>query len=267
MDRVDRHEARERRLQQRLVEKEARRQKIHEARNAVRKQRSTARKMKVAERITAGESARRDVLSPIEEGSGLPRALLIGDSISIGYTVAVQKLLEGKANVQRIPRSGGSTSFGLAHMSAWLGYGRWDVIHFNFGLEDAMQISPGAFCLSREHYAENLRQLVAEMKTTGARLIFATTMPALPGDVLSSVNGTFDDIPARNELARRIMDEHGVAIDDLYAVARPWLEDTASAPGLDLAPDRYELLARAVAASIEAHLPLQSKVLGQAARA
>ena len=37
----------------------------------------------------------------------LPRVLLIGDSISIGYTVAVRSLLKGKANVHRIPENGG----------------------------------------------------------------------------------------------------------------------------------------------------------------
>ena len=35
---------------------------------------------------------------PIEDVPGLPRVLLIGDSISIGYTVAVREELKGKAN-------------------------------------------------------------------------------------------------------------------------------------------------------------------------
>jgi len=34
---------------------------------------------------------------PITDDPKLPRVLLIGDSISIGYTVPVRKLLEGKA--------------------------------------------------------------------------------------------------------------------------------------------------------------------------
>ena len=44
---------------------------------------------------------------------GLPRVLLIGDSISIGYTVPTRKLLQGKANVHRIPENGGATTTGL----------------------------------------------------------------------------------------------------------------------------------------------------------
>ncbi len=58
--------------------------------------------------------------------------LLIGDSISIGYTMPVRKLLEGKANVHRIPTNGGPTKNGIANIDNWLGTKKWDVIHFNW---------------------------------------------------------------------------------------------------------------------------------------
>src|SRR5690349_9672394 len=61
----------------------------------------------------------------------LPRVLLIGDSISIGYTVPVRKILATKANIHRIPDNGGPTTNGLANLHTWLGDGHWDVIHFN----------------------------------------------------------------------------------------------------------------------------------------
>lgn len=54
------------------------------------------------------------VMYPIQDVAGLPRVLLIGDSISIGYTVPTRKLLEGKANVHRIPTNGGPSSNGVA---------------------------------------------------------------------------------------------------------------------------------------------------------
>jgi hypothetical protein len=38
------------------------------------------------------------VMQPIQDDPNLPRVLLIGDSISIGYTLPVRKLLEGKAS-------------------------------------------------------------------------------------------------------------------------------------------------------------------------
>ena len=59
--------------------------------------------------------------APVQDVAGLPRVLLIGDSISIGYTLDVRELLKGKANVHRIPTNGGPTTNGLANLSKWLG--------------------------------------------------------------------------------------------------------------------------------------------------
>src|SRR5260370_9718419 len=70
----------------------------------------------------------------IEDVPGLPRVLLIGDSISIGYTEPVRTELEGKANVHRIPMNAATTAVGLANLEGWLGKETWDVTHFNFGL-------------------------------------------------------------------------------------------------------------------------------------
>ena len=43
----------------------------------------------------------------------LPRVLLIGDSVSRGYTLAVRSALAGKANVHRAPENCGPTANGL----------------------------------------------------------------------------------------------------------------------------------------------------------
>ena len=56
-------------------------------------------------------------MAPVQDVPGLPRVLIIGDSISIGYTVPVRKLLEGKANVHRIPTNGGHTKNGVTNLT------------------------------------------------------------------------------------------------------------------------------------------------------
>ena len=104
--------------------------------------------------------------------TNLPRVLLIGDSISIGYTPPVRELLKGKANVHRIPTNGGPTTNALRNLKVWLGTGKWDVIHFNFGIHD--RATPLA------DYTQRLEQLVERMKKTGAKLVWASTMP-IPG--------------------------------------------------------------------------------------
>ena len=81
-------------------------------------------------------------MAKVEDVPGLPRVLLIGDSISIGYTVPVRELLEGKANVHRPLTNCGPTSKGVAEIEEWLGDGKWDVIHFNWGLHDLKYMGP-----------------------------------------------------------------------------------------------------------------------------
>jgi acyl-CoA thioesterase-1 len=191
---------------------------------------------------------------PIKDVPGLPRVLLIGDSISIGYTLQVRELLKGKANVHRIPINGGATDVGLSKMTEWLGDGKWDVIHFNFGLHDAKHRSATEYRASREQYADNLRKLVEQMKGTGAKLIFATTTP-VPKDGRLSPTRVFDSIPARNEIALAVMKENGVAIDDLYAAMLPVRDQVGRDNDVHFQPAGYELLAKAVAASIESQLP------------
>lgn len=116
-------------------------------------------------------------LAPIVDAPGLPRVLLIGDSISIGYTLPVRELLRGKANVHRVPGNASSSGHGLQLLDRWLGDGRWDVIHFNFGIHDAKLPPEGNRHASVELYANNLRLIVARLKRTGARLIWASSTP------------------------------------------------------------------------------------------
>jgi len=80
----------------------------------------------------------------VQDDPKLPRVLLIGDSVSRGYTQAVRRALAGKANVHRAPANCGPTATGLKKMDVWLGDGKWDVIHFNFGIHDraALPLAP-----------------------------------------------------------------------------------------------------------------------------
>src|SRR5262245_55211566 len=65
-----------------------------------------------------------EAFASVDDVARLPRVLLIGDSISIGYTPAVREMLRGVANVHRIPDNGGPTTRGLAMLEEWLGSGR-----------------------------------------------------------------------------------------------------------------------------------------------
>jgi len=147
----------------------------------------------IALSIQPGEAATRKgkgPFAPVQDKPGLPRVLLIGDSISIGYTLPVRKLLAGKANVHRAPTNCGPTTRGLAQLDKWLGNGKWNVIHFNWGLHDLkymddrgrlVPVEKGHQQVPIEQYAKNLEELVKRLKKTGAKLIWASTTPVPEG--------------------------------------------------------------------------------------
>jgi len=187
-------------------------------------------------------------LAPIEDEPGRPRVLLIGDSISIGYTIPTRKLLQGKANLHRIPTNGGHTSRGVKAISKWLGPGKWDVIHFNWGLHDLKRLKDDKHQVPIGDYEKNLSQLVAELKKTGAKLVWASTTPVPEGGVTPPRSD--EDVVAYNAVAKKIMDENGIAVDDLYAFALPKLAELQIPVNVHFKPEGSKALAEQVAASI-----------------
>ena len=203
--------------------------------------------------------------------AGKYRVLLLGDSISIGYTPYVQKMLAEKADVFR-PMSGkgaencAGTNNGVQHIDRWLKIegGNFDVIHFNFGLHDLKHVTAGGansndpndpHQANPEQYGKQLRAMVAKMKATGAKLIFATTTPVPEGGV--SPYRSVDDPQRYNEIAKAIMTENEIAVNDLYAFALPRLKEIQRPVNVHFSNEGSRLLAEEVVKHIEqARLPL-----------
>lgn len=185
----------------------------------------------------------------VEDVDGLPRVLLLGDSISIGYTLAVREALKGKANVHRPPTNCSSTGNALDHLDSWLGRGKWDVIHFNFGLHDAKLPPEGVRHSPPAIYGENLRELVKRLQATGATLVWATTTPVPNGGILSPTR-RFGSIDEYNAIARKVMEEGGVAINDLNAVITPHLATTQKPNDVHYTDEGSAILAKAVEGAV-----------------
>ena len=197
-------------------------------------------------------------MAKIEDTPGLPRVLLIGDSISIGYTLPTRQLLKGKVNLHRIPTNGGPTTRGLAGLAQWLGKKKWDVIHFNWGLHDLKYMGPKGQNLANpqaadskqqvppEEYEKNLRQLVKQLKANGAKLIWAATTPT-PEGAAGRVKG---DSAKYNAIAKKVMDANDIPIDDLYSPALGQLTKIQQPTNVHFTPDGSKVLARQVADSI-----------------
>ena len=198
-----------------------------------------------------------------------PNILIIGDSISIGYTNQVTQLLTDKAVVVRPKRKNGnvincgSSEMGIAGIDQWLGDTQWDVIHFNWGLWDLCYRHAdskasgkrdkvnGEITAEPDQYEANLRKLVARLKSTGAKLIWAPTTPVPDGEV-GRIKG--DEIKY-NAIAAKVMAENGIVVNDLHAYMLPKAMDYWRAPrDVHFTKEGSEYLAVKVAAMIECAL-------------
>ncbi|MEI6165819.1 MAG: SGNH/GDSL hydrolase family protein [bacterium] len=219
--------------------------------------------MNTGETVADAAVPQNNAMAKIKDVPGLPRVLLIGDSISIAYTLPVRALLQGKANVHRIPVNGSATGTGVAGVKSWVGTGRWDVVVFNFGVHDAKlydsegkvaQTREGAHpATSIEAYTNNLQKIINLLKPTGASLIFATTTP-IPEVTTGRL---FDFIPPRNAAALEVMKANGVAICDLYSAILPRWKEFLRPGDVHFAPGGSAVLASEVVRSVEAKMATQ----------
>ncbi len=170
----------------------------------------------------------------------LPNVLILGDSISIGYTPQLRQELQGKANVYRPisangerPENCDGTTKGIIAIDRWLEGHDWDVIHFNFGLHDLKHVrEAGGSKVSNsmddprqadpETYRKNLREIVKRLKATDAKLIYATTTGYPAGVSPARLPA---DAKIYNDIAIEIMDANDIEIDDLHALCQNRLDE------------------------------------------
>jgi len=185
--------------------------------------------------------------------------LLIGDSISLGYTPHVVQLLQDTADVRHHKGNAQHTGTGLKKLDDWLGDTSWDVIHFNWGLHDLKYLGPQGKKLASpesadsrqqvpiETYEANLRKLVARLRETEAKLVWRSTTP-VPKGAAGRVSG---DAVRYNAVARKIMDEYDIASDDQYAFALPRLSKIQKPANVHFTAEGSRQLAKQAVAAIE----------------
>ena len=188
-----------------------------------------------------------------------PVVLIIGDSISMdrsGYFSKLTELSGERYRVVHNPRNGGDSGNVLAHLEEWVASAAPDIIHFNCGLHDIkFDRKTRTHQQAADVYEHNLRSIVAYLKAnTRARLVFALTTPV--NEAWHHANKPFDrrerDVRTYNAIARRVMAEHGIPVNDLYQVIADAGPDTCLVrDGVHMNARGNALLAPAVARAIE----------------
>lgn len=173
--------------------------------------------------------------------------LIIGDSISIGYTPFVEKALAPDIMVTHNPGNGGSTRRGLDSLEVWLKNKKWDLITFNFGLHDMVYWDEqkkhdavnGKITVPLEEYRNNLEVIVKRLKKSTKVLLFVNTTV-----VPENSSGRKVEDPAKyNEVALEVMKKNKIPVIDLYSASQVIHPKTSKPANVHYSPEGYELLA------------------------
>jgi lysophospholipase L1-like esterase len=193
-------------------------------------------------------------------GQPLPKVVLVGDSIRLGYAPLVAKKLDGLAVVGGPKANTADSATLLKNLDEWVIREKPDVVHFNCGLHDLKKTKKdGSYQVGLEEYERNLRRIVQRLRTeTKAAIIFALTTPI--DDARHARRGAdfdrFDaDVKRYNDAALRVMLAADVPVHDLDTIVRrAGPEQLLSADGTHYTPAGYDRLAEAVADCIRRQL-------------
>lgn len=159
----------------------------------------------------------------------IPKVLILGDSIYSQPSINAAGILKGRVDLKFASIQPGevrNTNNALIRLDELLGDEHWDLIHFNFGLGDLVYRVPGMKTFrvlpkksggiratDPANYEQNLRTLVERLKTTGSKLLWASTTP-----IRHSSTGVFQmgSEIEYNTIAAKVMAEQKIPINDMY---------------------------------------------------
>ena len=184
--------------------------------------------------------------------AGLPRVLLIGDSILNGYQAKATKLLAGKANVDLWVNPYNQSEQVNKLLAEVLANGPYDVVVFNMGLHGWQEgrIKPGTFEPLTKGYVE-----VLKAKLPKAKLFWASSTPVTVKGKPTELNPEINpNILEQNRMAAKVMAEMGIPVVDFYGLL---VDKRALARGdmFHWTGPAYDLIAQAAVDAILRELP------------
>ena len=169
----------------------------------------------------------------------------------MSYQAVVRRGLKGVADVVGPAENGQYSLYTLSSLARWLTQlGKPNIVHWNNGIHDSghnPKRSP--IQIPVDMYRANLEFILKQLLDTGALVIWATTTPVHPDRPFRDDQWSWrnQEIDQYNSVAQSLMQEYGIAVNDLHAIV-------GSDPNLYLSEDQLHRIL-AVVESIHKHEP------------
>ena len=182
--------------------------------------------------------------------------LLIGGSIRMFYEKDVQSRLGDAYKLYAPEENCRFSSYTLNSLRFWLAnYPTPDIIHFNAGLWDTAILYQEDGCFTDiDTYVANMKKILRVLKSTGAKVIFATTTPV--SDEKENLSGPMPpahknaDIIRYNAAVLEAFREEDIYINDLFSLMYDKKEKYLSEDMIHPNEEGVKLLGNAVAEAI-----------------
>ncbi len=174
----------------------------------------------------------------VTPATGAPTVMVIGDSISIGYTPTVRAGLPTR-DVVHNPCNAMDSIWTSQHIDQWLdSRPSFEAITWNNGLWDVASWAP----TPDAQYEANLHFIAQKIKAKTSKPLFVLSSEVLPGTAYRNDA----DVQAKNAIAVAVMALEGIPVLDLHAVSATIQADHVTPTDAHFTDAGYAVLGSAV---------------------
>ena len=191
----------------------------------------------------------------IPASNGKPAILVIGDSISMGYTPFVKSTL-ANYDVVHNPCNAMNSHNTLKRIDGWLSTrASWEAITFNNGLWDISSdpTAEGNAYQTDDQYRANLTEIAQRIKqhTTHPLFILSTEVP------IGATYRVDVDIQTKNAIAVQVMAAEGIPTLDLYTYSKTITADHIAPDNVHWTAAGSQLLADQITTKLQTEYGIQ----------
>lgn len=164
----------------------------------------------------------------------MKKIVLIGDSIRMGYDKYVKEALAGTAEVYYPEENCRYAENVLRFAHDWKNRGEWptdaDLVHWNAGLWDALELFGDAPLTSYEYYGEAVARIHKRLRMLfpNAKIVFATSTAVIEERCSADFRRHNANIEKFNQTAITALADTDSLINDMYALTVNCAEDCHS---------------------------------------